>query len=89
MESLMKELYCGNLEIDCGCGYTNAEYKRLNKEIADMQNKFIKSLSEKQSKEYCKLEEKINERDSCGAAESFVCGMKIGMRFIIEAFNTD
>lgn len=87
--SMLEELYYGNIAPwERGVGQ-NEEYRKISKQIINMEENLLENLSNDKKKIYEQLAVKKCEQQSITDKESFACGFRIGAQIMLEILNCD
>lgn len=85
--SILKQLYDGEIAPMENLKITNPNYKEVSHKLSDMKENFIKSLSETDSQTFDEIEILSNECSSIYDYENFAQGLRIGAELMLEMLN--
>ena len=84
---LLKDLWCGNINPGERFARDNSEYKKVAKESAACMDQLIAELTPKGSEILEKFLDKNMILSSISDEDAFVCGVRIGARFILDVIG--
>ena len=86
MESIIEELYYGNIA-PSECSYRRAgEYAHILQLVARNEEKLTETLTEAQKETFEKFKDGTSEISSMTEVTAFTLGFKLGLRLTAEAF---
>ena len=86
MESIIEELYYGNIA-PSECSYRRAgEYAHILQLVARNEEKLTETLTEAQKEIFKKFKDNTSELCSMSEVTAFTLGFKLGLRLTAEAF---
>ena len=85
MNSILEDLWFGNIDPHESVAVNNEKFKTFLKEMSDTRDELTLSLSENQCKLLEVYDNKLNEINSISECDAFIFGIKFGIRLIIES----
>ena len=89
MQSVLEELWYGNICPNEGCRKTTPEVKELMGYIADHHDALLEKLTDKQKETLEKFDDCYAELTEINEREIFVYAFRLGMRIAIEVFTEE
>ena len=86
MESIIEELYYGNIAPSEHSYRRTGEYAHILKIVARHEEKLTESLTEAQKETFEKFKDGTSELSSMTEVTAFTIGFKLGLRLTAEAF---
>lgn len=87
MKSILEELYNGNIYPSEGIVSKDPKYRPLNKRISEILSMWKKKLSEDDYNQLETLLDLRSQSTSMEAAETFICGFRLGALMMIEVLT--
>lgn len=87
--SIIEELYYGNIAPWERGVRQNEEYRKITKQIIDIEENFLESMCDDKKKIYERLAVQRCEQQSITDKESFICGFRIGSQIMLEILKGD
>ena len=86
MESIIEELYYGNITPSEHCYRRTGEYAHILKLVARNEEKLAETLTEAQKETFEKFKDGTSELSGMTEVTAFTLGFKLGLRLTAEAF---
>ena len=89
MQSVLEEMWYGNVEPSMECRNTSKEVKALMGHIADHYDNLYKTLAEQQKEIFEKFDDCQSELTDINERDIFIYGFRLGARIAMEVLCTD
>ena len=86
MESIIAELFYGNITPSERCFHRAGEYAHILKLVTQNEDKLTETLTEAQKETFEKFKDGTSEISSMTEVTAFTLGFKLGLRLTAEAF---
>ena len=84
MESVLEELWYGNIYPSENCYKLTSETKKLNREVGEYHEALNRLLTEEQNEELEKFTNTLSELTDVNVRKAFVYGFRLGLKIAIE-----
>lgn len=88
MESIIEELYYGNITPSERCFRRTGEYAHILQLVTRNEEELTETLTEAQKKTFEKFKDNTSELSSMAEVTAFTLGFKLGLRLTAETFVT-